>query len=70
MLTHTYGDTNVEPHVVDGGEVLFVVDIPHRVRKDLHSGVVGEHIGQFPGPAQAVDVHRGVGHDGMVGHDV
>ena len=69
-LVPTYGDTNVESHVLEGGEVLLIVNIEHTVREDLHSSVVGELVSQFPGPFEAIDEGRGVAHDGVEGHHI
>ncbi len=55
LCTRTYGDADVECHVVDGGEVLLVVHIPWGVRKDVNFGIIRERFSQIARPLQTID---------------
>lgn len=66
----TYGDSDVERHVMDSGKVLLVVHIKHTVGEDLNPSVLRQGLPQLACPLQAVDKGARVAHDAMQRHDV
>ena len=68
LLTH--GQANVEAHVVDGSQVLLVIDIEHTVGEDFDSSALGKGVSQLSSGLQAHDKGGGVSHDGVICHHI